>query len=82
VLRIAADRRQIIEDIYPPSTCDPHVRIVRFNLLTGSPVEQHSMESLTENLRLSVAMRGQPLGPVEGNSAAVQCSEHPAQSRI
>jgi len=52
--------RHLIEDIYPPSACDPRVRIVRFNLLTGSPVEQHSMEGLTENLRLSAAMRGQP----------------------
>jgi hypothetical protein len=73
--------RHIIEDLYPPSACDPRVRIVRFNLLTGSPVEQHNMEGLTEKLRLSAAMRGQPLRPVEGYSAAAQCSEHPAQSR-
>jgi hypothetical protein len=72
--------RHIIEDLYPPSACDPRVRIVRFNLLTGSPVEQHNMEGLTEKLRLSAAMHGQPLRPVEGYSAAAQCSEHPAQS--
>jgi hypothetical protein len=47
---------------------------------TIRPVEQHSMEGLTENLWLSAAMRGQLLRPVEGYSAAAQCSEHPAQS--
>ena len=62
------------------SACDPRVRIVRFNLLTGSPVEQHSMEGLTENLRVSAAVRGQALRPVEGYGAAAQCSEHPVQS--
>jgi pimeloyl-ACP methyl ester carboxylesterase len=72
--------RHIIEDLYPPSACDPRVRIVRFNLLTGSPVEQHNMEGLTEKLRLSAAVRGQPLRAVEGYSAAAQCGEHPAQS--
>jgi len=75
-----SSRCHIIEDLYPPSACDPRVRIVRFNLLTGSPVEQHNMEGLTEKLRLSAAMHGQPLRPVEGYSAAAQCSEHPAQS--
>jgi pimeloyl-ACP methyl ester carboxylesterase len=72
--------RHFIEDIYPPSTCDPRVRIVRFNLLSGSPVEQHSMEGLTENLRFSAAMRGQPLRPVEGYNAAARCSERPART--
>lgn len=74
--------RQILESIYPPSACDPRVRIVRFNLLTGSPLAQHSMEDLTENLRLSAADRGQPLRPVDAARAAALCGRQSPPPRI
>jgi len=69
--------RQILEGIYPPSACDPRVRIVRFNLLSGTAVTQHNMVGLTQNLQLSAALRTQPLRPVDAYRAARQCGERP-----
>ena len=73
--------RQIFEGIYPPSACDPRIRIVRFNLLTGSGVAQHNMVGLTQNLQLSAALRTQPLRPVDGYGGARQCGIPPAPPR-
>src|SRR5207342_1532360 len=48
---ILALPRMIIEGIFPPESCNPRVRTVRFNLFSGAPMAQHSMTELTENLR-------------------------------
>jgi len=70
--------RQVLEGIFPPSACDPRIRSVRFNLLTGSAVAQHNMVGLTQNLQQSAALPYQPLRPVDGYSAARLCGERPA----
>lgn len=38
--------RFVMRHLYPPSVCDPQVRLVRFNALRGTIVSQHSMGSL------------------------------------
>jgi len=43
--------RILIENIIPPLPCSPRTRTVRFNLLSGSPVVQHSISELTGKLR-------------------------------
>ncbi|MCF8476771.1 MAG: DUF2974 domain-containing protein [Pseudolabrys sp.] len=48
---ILALPRLIIENIYPPAPCDPRIRTVRFNLLTGLGIAQHSISGLTKRLR-------------------------------
>lgn len=42
--------RLIIENIFPPLGCNPRVRSVRFNLLTGLPFTQHRIADLTSEL--------------------------------
>jgi pimeloyl-ACP methyl ester carboxylesterase len=70
--------RHILENIYPPAACDPRIRSVRFNLLSGRPVSQHSMQQLTHEMhmmarqrRVAVAPRGER--PVVGAPAAPPC---------
>jgi hypothetical protein len=53
--------------------CDPRVRTVRFNLLSGAPVVQHSMDGLTENLRAAAVTPGAQGSRVSGNRAAIEC---------
>jgi hypothetical protein len=47
---ILAYPRFFLRHIETPAGCDPQVRLVRFNLLTGSLREQHSMAALTRKL--------------------------------
>lgn len=47
---ILALPRMIFENIYPPAPCNPRIRTVRFNLLTGLGVTQHSIAGLTREL--------------------------------
>lgn len=47
---ILALPRMIVENFIPPAPCRPRVRTVRFNLLTGFGISQHSIEGLTKNL--------------------------------
>jgi pimeloyl-ACP methyl ester carboxylesterase len=47
---ILAYPRFFLRQIETPAACDPQVRLVRFNLLTGSVGEQHSMSALTRKL--------------------------------
>jgi hypothetical protein len=43
--------RDIAAGLYPPKSCDPRVRIVRFNVIsTGSMLEQHRINDLTGSL--------------------------------
>jgi pimeloyl-ACP methyl ester carboxylesterase len=67
--------RQIIEGIIPPSSCDPRVRSVRFNLLSGAPVVQHSMPRLTETLRAAAATPGANGPRVSGRREAMDCGK-------
>lgn len=48
---ILALPRLLIENIFPPAPCHPRIRSVRFNMLSGLPVQQHNMQQLTEKLR-------------------------------
>lgn len=70
--------RHIIEGHFMPPACDPRVRHVRFNLLTGSAVAQHSMDGLTENMRISAREPGADARRVAGHVAARECSRPPA----
>lgn len=47
---ILALPRMIVENFIPPAACHPRIRTVRFNLLTGFGISQHSIEKLTQNL--------------------------------
>lgn len=47
---ILALPRLILEDIYPPAACNPSVRTVRFNLLSGLPASQHNMQQLAHQM--------------------------------
>lgn len=42
--------RFVMRHLYPPSVCDPQVRLVRFNALRGTVVSQHSMGSLAAHM--------------------------------
>ena len=55
--------RLIIENIFPPAACNPHIRQVRFNVLHGLPIQQHNMEHLTEQLRVTAHQ-----APIRGGS--------------
>ena len=54
---ILALPRAIIENIYPPAACNPRIRSVRFNLLSGLGVTQHSIENLTKQLQKTAQTR-------------------------
>jgi hypothetical protein len=47
---ILALPRLIFENIYPPAPCNPRIRTVRFNLLSGLGIAQHSIAGLTREL--------------------------------
>lgn len=47
---ILALPRMIFENIYPPAPCNPRIRTVRFNLLSGFGITQHSIAGLTREL--------------------------------
>jgi hypothetical protein len=42
--------RQVAESIFIPPPCNPTVREIRMNLLTGNPFAQHSIEGLSTDL--------------------------------
>jgi hypothetical protein len=67
--------RRFIEALFPPRSCDPRVRTVRFNLLSGAPVLQHSMTGLTENLRAAAATPNADGTRVTGYRAAAECAK-------
>jgi dienelactone hydrolase len=68
--------RHLIEGFFPPAACDPRVRIVRFNLLSGAPAAQHNMAGLTENFR--AAAKGANGTRAAGNRAAAACGTRPS----
>ncbi len=48
---VLAYARLLMRNIYPPEACDPQIRHIRFNLISGgSIVEQHSLKALTAQL--------------------------------
>ena len=55
---ILALPRAIIENIHPPAPCNPRIRTVRFNLLSGLGVAQHNIENLTKQLQATAKTRG------------------------
>lgn len=84
---ILALPRHILENIYPPQACNPSIRTVRFNLLSGLPVAQHNMEQLTHQMhelarkqRATVRLRGEH--PVSGYPEALGCSVVAAAPKI
>lgn len=56
---ILALPRLIIENIFPPTLCHPRIRTVRFNLLKGFGITQHSIADLTKELKM-VGRGGNP----------------------
>lgn len=64
---ILALPRMIVENFIPPAPCRPRIRTVRFNLLTGFGVAQHSIEGLTKNL--IEATKGKAANPRRVNDA-------------
>ena len=73
--------RQIVMAFYPPASCNPRVRFVRFNVLMGSPIEQHSMDGLTANFRTLAAEKGASRFHADGHRDARQCEESPSLPR-
>jgi pimeloyl-ACP methyl ester carboxylesterase len=76
---ILALPRHILEDIYPPAACGPSVRTIRFNLLSGRPVSQHSIQDLADQMhemarkqRSAARLRGEHAA--SGYPHAVGCS--------
>lgn len=65
--------RLIIENIIPPSDCHPRIRTVRFNLLTGRPAAQHSIEELTKELRKAAHKPGANPHSVDDSQKARKC---------
>jgi hypothetical protein len=78
---ILALPRAIIAIVFPPSECGPRIRTVRFNTIPlGSPTQQHSMASLTNNM---IAMPPKPGGPAPipiGLPDAARCSQPAAKA--
>ena len=50
--------RLLIENIFPPAECNPRIRSVRFNVMMGLPVQQHSIAGLTEQLHQAARQPG------------------------
>jgi hypothetical protein len=65
--------RHIIEGEFMPAACDPRVRHIRFNLLDGNPIAQHSIGDLTENMRLVAREPGADRRLAAGYIAARDC---------
>jgi DUF2974 family protein len=74
---ILALPRMIIENIFPPTACHPRIRIVRFNLLTGLPAAQHSIEELTRQLLKAAAKPGADPRRVDDSLEAQTCKGMP-----
>lgn len=80
---ILALPRHILENIYPPAACNPRIRTVRFNLMSGRPAAQHNMQQLTHEMhamalrpiarqrRVAVSPRGERT--VVGSPADLPC---------
>ncbi len=69
--------RLIIENIFPPSPCNPRIRSVRFNLLAGPPGAQHSITELTKKLSAEAESPGANARRVEESLRARTCKETP-----
>jgi pimeloyl-ACP methyl ester carboxylesterase len=70
--------RHILENIFPPEACNPSVRTVRFNLLSGLPASQHNMQQLANQMhemarKQRVVARLPAEHPASGYPHAVQC---------
>jgi hypothetical protein len=73
---ILAPVRAVTEIIFPPTDCNPQIRIVRFNTIaTGSLVAQHNIEQLTDNLiEQSRVAKRQEVERVKGYKPAANCA--------
>lgn len=74
---ILALPRMIIENIYPPAPCDPRIRTVRFNLLSGLGIAQHSIVNLTKRLQMVAREPGADPQRVDDSPAARACKGGP-----
>lgn len=72
---ILALPRLIVENIYPPAPCNPRIRTVRFNLLTGLGIKQHSIAGLTKEL--SAVGRGADARRANNSMQARDCKGGP-----
>jgi hypothetical protein len=72
--------RILIENIIPPLPCNPRIRTVRFNVLTGSPFAQHSIAELTEKLREAAGTKGADARRVVAVRDARGCTAPPVVS--
>ncbi len=75
---ILALPRLIVENIFPPAPCRPRVRTVRFNVLTGLGITQHSISELTKKLRVVAREPGANPKRVEASAAARDCKGGPS----
>jgi hypothetical protein len=69
--------RLIIENIFPPAECNPRIRSVRFNVLTGLPGAQHNIEDLTKQLRVVAQQPGANPRRVYDGPKAKSCTGSP-----
>jgi hypothetical protein len=65
--------RLIIESIYPPASCNPRIRTVRFHLLSGLGIAQHSISGLIKELRHVAGERAAVPHRVDDRTAARGC---------
>lgn len=65
--------RMIIENFFPPLACNPRMRTVRFNVLTGLPASQHSIGELTKQLNLMAHEPGANPAKVTDYQQASNC---------
>jgi dienelactone hydrolase len=69
--------RLLIENIVPPWPCNPRVRTVRFNVLSGSPLAQHSINELTAKLREVATTPGADPRRADAERVARDCAAPP-----
>jgi dienelactone hydrolase len=74
---ILALPRLLVENIFPPASCHPRIRMVRFNVLHGLPLTQHSMADLTEQMRIVARAPGVNPRKVDDSLKARSCTEPP-----
>jgi dienelactone hydrolase len=67
--------RLLTENIFPPPPCNPRIRTVRFNVLSGLPAQQHSIAGLTEQLRAAARQPGANPKRVEASAKARSCTD-------
>ena len=79
---ILALPRILIDNIIPPLACSPRTRTISFNLLTGSPFEQHNLAQFTAKMREAALTRGADPRRAAALRQAQSCARLPQLPRL